>query len=130
MASTLDFSALRKAIASLEVAIAQPQNEFTRDATIQRFEYTYELCWKMLKRYLAKEAGIEEYNIKNLYRHAAQQDLIANTDTWFAYHSARNLTSHTYNEETAEETYDVAKQFLPDAKQLLSNLEQASASSG
>ncbi len=67
---------LKKAVASLKRAVAQPKNEYTRDAVIQRFEYTYELSWKMLKRYLAEETGTKEFNIKNLYREAGRQQLI------------------------------------------------------
>ena len=84
----------------------------------------------MLKRYLSQEAGIEEYNVKNLFRHAAQQHLIDNVDSWFIFQKARNLTPHTYNESTAEETYDVAEQFCPEAKKLLNNLELASRNGG
>lgn len=117
-------SPLRKAITSLKKALEQPLNEFTRDATIQRFEYTYELSWKTLKRYLNEETGVKEHSVRNLYREAGRQNLIDNVDAWFEYHTTRNLTSHTYNEITALETYEVAKQFIEDAAKLLSNLEK------
>ncbi len=121
---TLILSPFKMAITSLEKALTQPKNEFTRDAAIQRFEYTFELAWKMTKRYLKIETGTDEYNIKNIFREAAKQGLINNIDQWFSYHKARNLTSHTYNETTAENTYQVAKQFLNDVKPLLQKLEQ------
>ena len=57
----LDFSALKKAVATLERgierSISAPADEELRDAVIQRFEYTYELCWKMLKRQVEAEAA-------------------------------------------------------------------------
>jgi nucleotidyltransferase substrate binding protein (TIGR01987 family) len=115
---------LEKALASLQQALAQPKNEFTRDATIQRFEYTFELCWKMLKRHLKQEAGSTEYALKDVFREAARLGLINKVESWFDYLEARNLTSHTYNEETAETTYNVAKQFAPDAVSLLEKLEE------
>lgn len=121
----LDLTALQKAVNSLMRAIEQPKNEYTRDAVIQRFEYTFELSWKMIKRYLKVEEGVEEFNIRNLFRLAAQHQLISNADNWFRYNQARNLTSHTYNEITAEETYEIAKLFCPDAKALLISLENA-----
>lgn len=120
---------LKKAVASLKRAVAQPKNEYTRDAVIQRFEYTYELSWKMLKRYLAEETGTKEFNIKNLYREAGRQQLIDDVEKWFEYHEARNLTSHTYNESTAEETYVVAKNFVEDSERLLHNLMRACGNS-
>ena len=115
---------LQKALTLLKLALAQPKNEFTRDASIQRFEYSFELCWKMLKRFLAAEHGIEEFNLKNLFREAGRQGLIDDVERWFGYLQARNLTSHTYNEKTAEETYAAAKDFAPDAAMLLTRLQQ------
>ena len=114
----------KKALQSLKKAIEQPKNEFTRDAAIQRFEYTYELSWKMLKRYLKTEANIDEFNVKNIFRKAARMKLIESAEHWFEYQKVRNLTSHTYNEKTAEETYRVIQKFLPDAEKLLENLEK------
>ena len=53
---TLILTPLENAINSLNIAFVEYQkdnsNEFVRDSVIQRFEYTYELCIKMLKRYL------------------------------------------------------------------------------
>ena len=61
--------------------------------------------------------------MKNIYREAGKQGIIANVDSWFAYDSARNMTSHTYNEARAEEVYSTAKQFVTDAEKLLKELE-------
>lgn len=121
--SKLMFTPLKKALSALQEALALPKNDITRDATIQRFEYTFELTWKLLKRHLAQEAGIKEYSIKNLFRDAAQAGLIENIEAWFAYLEARNLTSHTYNEKTANETYQAAKHFAIAAEKLLKKLE-------
>ena len=122
--SEIFLSAWQKALSSLERALNQPKNEYTRDATIQRFEYCYELSWKSLKRYLKQHCAIEENNIKNLFRIALKQDLINNIENWFKYHESRNLTSHTYNEINAEEVYKVAKDFIIDAKFLLGKIEK------
>lgn len=125
MKNALSLSALAKAIASLDLALQQEKNEFIRDAVIQRFEYSYELCWKTLRRYLVEQTGSKEFNIKDCFREAGKQGLISNVDHWFEYHKARNLTSHTYNESTAEDTYTSAANFLADAKDLLHNLQKA-----
>jgi nucleotidyltransferase substrate binding protein (TIGR01987 family) len=114
---------LKKALRALQEALLLPKNDITRDATIQRFEYTFELTWKFLKRHLSQEAGIKEYSIKNLFRDAAQANLIDNIEAWFGYLEARNLTSHTYNEKTANETYQAAKHFAVDADKLLNKFE-------
>lgn len=59
----LDFSPLQNALNSLDKALAEPFNEFVRDAAIQRFEYCYELCRKKLRRVLAEDQGIEAVSV-------------------------------------------------------------------
>ncbi len=117
---------LKKAITSLDMAVAQPQNEFIRDAVIHRFKYTYELCWKFIKHDLSEDLGSESIVIlsrKDLFRVAADRGMIKDPLNWFTYHKARNETSHTYNEKIAEQTYEIAILFLPDAQALLAMLE-------
>ena len=50
--------------------------------------------------------------------------LIADADAWFDYHQARNETSHTYEVEAAEEVYEAAVKFAPDARALLTALKK------
>ena len=122
----LNFSSFKKALRSLQLALAQPKDEFMRDSVIQRFEYTYELSWKMLKRSLALDLGAqtaEQMSRKELFRVAADRGLLDDPEVWFAYHEARNTTSHTYQESTAENVYAQAQKFAPDAERLLVLLE-------
>lgn len=121
--TALSLAPLKKAVLSLEKALAQAKDEFSRDSVIQCFEYTYELCWKSLKRYFFINAQLEESNVKNLFREAARQGLIDDLEAWFGFHKARNLTSHTYNEDTAEEVYAAARKFAAHARALLAKLE-------
>ncbi len=126
MAEKLILTPFQKALASLEAILEVPKDDIVRDATIQRFEYTYELAWKMLKRHL-EWAGVSDADFltrKSLYREAAKMGLIAHAEAWFDYHEARNLTSHTYDEVRAEEVYEVARSFAPDARQLLDALQR------
>lgn len=118
---------LEKALSSLNLALEQPINEFIRDSVIQRFEYTYELSWKMLRRLLVELEGKEEISPlsrKELFRLAAEKGLINDVETWFQFHKARNQTSHTYNESIAEETWQIAKKFAPHASQLLQEIKK------
>src|SRR3990172_7469805 len=97
----LDLSPLRMALASLDLALAPPKNEFIRDSVIQRFEYTYELSWKHLKRHLEADEGvanIDQLTRKQSFRVAVEKGLIRSIEEWFAYHRARNDTSHAYNQ--------------------------------
>lgn len=129
----LDVSPLNKAVKSLEAAIneynKQSANEFIRDAAIQRFEYTYELSHKMLKRYLENTEPnaeqIDSMSFPELIRTASERGLLLNGwDVWTVYRAARNMTSHTYDELKAKEVYDVIPNFLKEASHLLKKLQE------
>jgi len=128
----LDLSSLVSALSSLERALTRSQantkDEELRDAVIQRFEYSFELCWKMLKRKLAIDAlvptQIDTMSFKELIREACQRGLISEPEDWFEYRSQRNITAHTYNRAKAESVYLTARDFLPKAKKLLQLLQK------
>jgi nucleotidyltransferase substrate binding protein (TIGR01987 family) len=99
------------ALTRLEGALAQPVNEFVRDSAIQRFEFTFELFWKSLKAY-AEESGLEAYSPRDSVRTAFQLGVIQEHPDWFRMLEDRNLTSHTYNEATAETIYSHLPAYL------------------
>jgi nucleotidyltransferase substrate binding protein (TIGR01987 family) len=102
---------LDAALTRFEGALAQPINEFVRDSAIQRFEFTFELFWKSLKAY-AEESGLEAYSPKDSVRTAFQLGLIQEHPDWLRMIEDRNLTSHTYNEVTAETIYSHLPAYL------------------
>ncbi|HEV7396823.1 MAG TPA: nucleotidyltransferase substrate binding protein [Pyrinomonadaceae bacterium] len=122
----LILTSFAKALASLDEALAMKEDKIVRDASIQRFEYTYELSWKMMKRHLewTGNAEVGSLSRRELFREAARVKLIEDAEVWFDYHQARNQTAHTYEEETAKEVYQMAKKFAPDAHKLLRELEK------
>jgi len=97
-----------KALSRLEEALREPETPLIRDATIQRFEFTYELAWKTMKLWLA-EKGILVRNPKDTLQAALEQGLISDGAAWSHLHAARNLTSHTYEEENAIQIYETLK---------------------
>lgn len=108
-----------KALKALEIALNSPKTELNRDASIQRYEFCVELAWKTSKKLMATSSTVP----KTVLREMAQQSLIADVDKWLSYIEARNLSSHTYKEDVAEKVYNMAKQFLPDAIELLQKLK-------
>ena len=98
-----------KALQRLVMALAQERNEYIQDAVIQRFEFTYELAWKALKNCLAMK-DIDVRNAKDTLKAAYQQGLIQDADAWSLLHQQRNLTSHTYDSQLADEVYDFVAQ--------------------
>ena len=131
----IDLSSLEKAITSLTRAVVRSQASLDdselRDAVIQRFEYTYELCWKMLKRTLEKEsptpAQIDSLSYRDLLRDAAEKGMITDVAAWFVYRDHRNLTSHIYDEDKAKVVFKTACNFLNTATELLRNLQSRSS---
>lgn len=135
MTQSLDLTPLQKAMDSLASAIERTEREqpddMLRDSVIQRFEYTYELCWKMLKRRLKLDApspeAIDEMSFREMFREGAERGLIADPVAWFHYREKRNLTSRTYDEKVALDVYQAALAFLTDAESLLAALKNRNA---
>jgi hypothetical protein len=66
----------------------------------------------MMKRFIEMDEGQENsLTRKEFFRHAGERGLIDDFPEWVKFYQARNLTSHTYNEEIAEEVYVIAKEF-------------------
>jgi nucleotidyltransferase substrate binding protein (TIGR01987 family) len=130
----LDFTALSKAQASLEKAItratAASDDEELRDAVIQRFEYTFELCWKMLKRVLESEApvpsSVDQMSYKDLLREAAEKGILSKIEDWMEFRDQRNLTSHSYDAKKAASVFKTALIFSTESKLLLKTLKNRS----
>jgi nucleotidyltransferase substrate binding protein (TIGR01987 family) len=128
----LDLSSWARALDSLQRGIARaqaaPADEELRDAVIQRFEYCYELSWKMLKRHLEQvipdPASADQWSFKEMMREAAERGLIAEVEPWLEYRHQRNQTAHIYDEEKARLVYGSAVAFLKDARTLLRAVEE------
>ena len=111
-----------------EEVLRLPLDPIIRDSTIQRFEYTYELAHKMLKRFLKMNAAnphdIDALSFKELVRLAAVNGLINNPEDWFVYRKARNDTSHGYDENKAVLVYNQIQPFAQSATSLLIELKK------
>lgn len=111
-----------KALHRLEIALTKTldEDDLYLDATIQRFEFTFELAWKLMKAVLEYE-GIEATSPRSSIREAWKQHLIGDAEKWLDMQVKRNLSSHTYNEETAQDIYRHIKE---DYIVLLQDLDQ------
>ena len=103
---------LRQALARFKEALELPATHIHRDATIQRFEFCFELSWKLMVS-IAKYEGIDAFGPRDAIRTAAQTGCINDPGAWFAMLEARNLTTHTYNEAIAADVYEKAKLLPP-----------------
>ena len=131
----IEIAPLRNALQSLERGLARHRldrlDEELRDACIQRFEYCFELSWKMLKRQIEAETGntteVDGYSKRTLFRVAAERGLIDSPEPWFVYLVQRNKTSHAYNAQVATELAAVLEEFFTAASTLLAKLETRNA---
>lgn len=112
-----------KAIGRLQEALTaigkEPGNHLYEMATIQAFEFTIELGWKMLKDYL-KFQGVKEVTLpRDVVRQAFQVQLITDGQTWIEMLEARNKTSHTYDDaQAAKIVQRIQQDFYPALKQV------------
>jgi nucleotidyltransferase substrate binding protein (TIGR01987 family) len=80
-------------------------DEMIKEGLIQRFEYTHELACNVMKDYAEYQGNTDVGGSRDATREAFQLMLISNGEIWMDMISSRNKTSHTYNEETANEIY-------------------------
>lgn len=99
--------------------------ETIRAGVIQHFEFTYELCWKFMKRWIEMNVSPEAADGVpriELFRLAAENRLIDDVAEWMTFHRARNSTSHIDSEPVARDVFERAVAFLPFAQDFLNRL--------
>jgi nucleotidyltransferase substrate binding protein (TIGR01987 family) len=92
--------------ARLDEALALPKDAIVRDSAIQRFEISFELCWKFLKAYLEEEHNVSCTSPRTCFRAAFRNGVIEDDPFWIDLTILRNYTVHTYNEQLADYVYD------------------------
>lgn len=80
-------------------------DEMIKEGLIQRFEYTHELAWNVMKDYAVFQGNADVGGSRDATREAFQLNLVTDGKVWMDMIGSRNKTSHTYNEETADEIY-------------------------
>ncbi len=131
-AVALDLTPLVSAISRLREGLArhrkEPADEQLRDGLIQRFEYTYELCHRFLRRFIQRTSAspeeVDRMAFQDLVRTANQLGLLAGDwPAWHRYRDLRARTSHTYRAETAEQVAAAIPAFLAEAEYLRDQLQ-------
>lgn len=119
------FNNYLRALELLEAAaqIDKP-SELEIEGMIQRFEYTFELAWKTLKDYLEDSGFTEIVGSKEAIRLAFANNIIIDGETWMEMIRSRNLTTHIYDSNKAQQiANDIRILYLPCYKQLRDYLE-------
>jgi nucleotidyltransferase substrate binding protein (TIGR01987 family) len=129
---TLDITPFRNAVMRLREGMVRYRQNIEdtqiRDGLIQRFEFTYELSHKMLKRFLVATSPspteFDEMSFADLIRTGNERGLLlGNWPAWKTYRDMRSKTSHTYAEEVALDVVAGIDGFLEEADYLLARLQ-------
>lgn len=100
------------AVSRLEEAVADYENvklDSVRDGAIQRFEFCTELAWKTVREYLIEQGYTDINSPKSVMKTAFSDGLLDNEQGWLEILESRNITSHVYDEKTAEEIFENIK---------------------
>ncbi|MFN3610997.1 HI0074 family nucleotidyltransferase substrate-binding subunit [Tepidimonas sp.] len=120
-----------RALATLEELAALPVSPLVRDASIQRFEYTFEAVWKAAQAVLQQHYGVELASPKPVVRACFENGLLTEDEARqaLAMVDHRNLTAHTYDEALAEAIFSALPSYRALLRQWLQRLAQADAQS-
>ena len=110
----------KNAVARLKEVLQEEKTDILRDSAIQRFEFAFDLAWKVLKEILEVEYGVACASPKKCFRDAYKQGIITHDDLWMDMTDWRNAAVHTYNEELADNLYEK----LPRALEKFEYLEE------
>ena len=115
----------KRALSTLSEILSLPVSVIVRDASIQRFEYSFESSWKLLKGYLYKVEGLICNSPKECFREGFKVGVLSveETETSLVMTDDRNLTSHTYIEPIAEAIYRKLPSYLAVMQSLLENIQ-------
>lgn len=114
----IDVQSLINAYAKFEEFRQDLSTEKDRTATIQAFEFCFELAWKTMKRLLNKRSVIAT-SPREIIRAAGVEGFIKDPEVWFEFLAQRNYAAHCYDEELAENVIEVLPLFSAEIKQFL-----------
>ena len=107
------FQNYKKALATLqsafEIAATRELSDLEKQGVIQGFEFTFELAWNVMKDYLEEQGITDIIGSKNAVRYAFNKGLIEDGAVWMDMIKDRNLASHVYDDETAEDLFIAIK---------------------
>ncbi|MTV48394.1 nucleotidyltransferase [Heliobacillus mobilis] len=96
----------QKALERLQGALnVENPPEYLYDAVIKRFEFTYEMAWKLMKSFMEYKGGADLRFPRDIFKEAYATGIIEDGEVWISMLKDRNLTSHTYDESSARSIY-------------------------
>jgi len=102
----------QKALERLDEILQEEKTDIVRDSAIKRFEFTFDLSWKLIKAFLEEEKGISCKSPKGCFREAYHQNLIDYDEFWIKMTDWRNEIVHNYGEAFADSLFENLPQAL------------------
>jgi nucleotidyltransferase substrate binding protein (TIGR01987 family) len=104
------FSKLGDVIENIDSSLSENQiqeslSDLEKEGLIQRFEYTHELAWNVMKDYMKYQGSVDVRGSRDAIREAFKINLIEDGESWMDMIKSRNLAAHTYNDNTATEIF-------------------------
>ncbi len=99
-------------------------SEKDRSAIINAYQYTFELLWKILQKYMQQLEMLDELGPGNVIRTAFQYNIIDNGSIYMSMLKNRNLITHTYKEDVAEEIYTrIKEEYIEELENFIKNFD-------
>jgi nucleotidyltransferase substrate binding protein (TIGR01987 family) len=95
--------ALARLVAAVGLSKQRPLSDLEQQGLVQAFEFTHELAWNTLKDFMESRGVANLYGSRDVTREAFALGLIENGEVWMGMIRNRNLSTHTYNEETVKQ---------------------------
>ncbi len=100
-------------------------DEIIKEGLIQRFEYTHELAWNLMKDYAEYQGNSTVGGSRDATREAFELKLFTNGHVWMDMIDSRNKTSHTYNQITANQIYaKILNEYYPAFIEFKNSMEE------
>jgi nucleotidyltransferase substrate binding protein (TIGR01987 family) len=96
----------QKALKRLDEILQKEKDDIVRDSAIKRFEFTFDLSWKLIKVFLEEKKGIVCKSPKECIREAYRQGLIDYDEFWLQMTDWRNEIVHNYGEAFADSLFE------------------------
>lgn len=115
----------QRALNRLDEILQKGKDDIIRDSAIKRFEFTFDLSWKLTKAFLEEEKGVVRNSPKECFREAYRQGIIDYDDFWIKMTDWRNEIVHSYSEAFADSLFEKLPEALEHFLSLQTNLSSS-----
>lgn len=113
-----------QALNRLKESVALAKSDLEIDGVIQRFEFTFELSWKTMKKFLEMQ-GLICNSPRGCLKEAFQAELIQNEAVWLQMLADRNASTHLYDQTVSRDIFSrIVKQFVPELLEVFRKMSE------